>query len=315
MSAEARKAGIGFHLDHIESQALRTWIGASANKIVLPHPTHVLSMEGAAEVEMTETSGHFHFSLRFDPAANADGELTKLATSLLTAMIDDAKRLLLWVPDYANEHSNFSAFFVHDSKGRTRVSSSILYSDPDFIILASSAGHEICMWFQPDSEGKSGGRMSWDSRSIVSFKNSIDKDAGAQRYVRNGLAAREMPEGTTFSFDGMGGVPALIERRKEANKALLEGHTLAKHIDLEANIIYVDPDLVYLHAGFMRDYWIVYRREGLSEKRAFERAAGKRHAARAEKAMAEGAKPGNAFRKWVEKQDYEFDVAPHNPRN
>ncbi|MCV9964370.1 hypothetical protein OIU34_21005 [Pararhizobium sp. BT-229] len=312
MSAEA---GIGFHLDHSESEALRTWIGASASKIVLPHPKHVLSMEGAAEVEMTETNGHFHFSLSFDPATNVDDELTERATSLLTAMIDDAKRLLLWVPDYANEHSNFSAFFVHDSQGRTRVSSSILYSDPDFIILAANTGHEICMWYQPESEGKSGGLKSWDSRSIMSLKSAINKDAGAQRYVRNGLAARGMEEGTAFSFDGMGGVPSLIERRKEANKALLEGHTLEKHVDPAARIIYVDPDLVYLHAGFMMDYWIVYRREGLSEKRKFERAAGKRHADRAEKAMAEGAKPGNAFRKWAEKQDYEFDVAPHKPRN
>jgi hypothetical protein len=310
---ETAKAGIGLTLDASESEALRTWIAASPNKIILQQPCQVLSMEGAAEVTMEESKGHLHFNLTFD--RNAAIELTQLATALLKAMIDDARRLLLWVPDYANEHSNFSAFWEHDSKGRTRVPATLMYSDPDFLILAATKGPDICMWFGPSEERKAGGLMSWDTRAVAPLKKAIELYGDHQRYLRNGLAARGMPEGVQFCFEGMGGVPTLIARRKEANAKLLAGHTLEQHIDLEAKIIYADADLVYLNTGWQGDYYIVYRREGLSERRTFDRAAGKRHAARAEKAMADGARPSNAFRKWVEKQDYEFDVTPHDPLN
>ncbi|MCZ7862729.1 hypothetical protein O9X98_15245 [Agrobacterium salinitolerans] len=311
---EARKAGIGFHLDSSESEALRTWIGASPNKIILPHPCQVLSMEGAAEVVMDETQGHYHFMLTFDAARET--ELKELATALLTAMIEDARRLVRWVPDYANEYSNYSAFWEHTSQGRTRVPATLMYSDPDFVILAAVKGNDIAAWFEPrKDDSNSGGIVSWDTRAVAPLKKAISLDGDHQRYLRNGLAARGLPEGIEYTFEGLGGIPSLIERRKEVNGRLLAGHTLEKHIDLATKIIYFDPDLVYLHTGWNGDFWIVYRREGLSEERRFDRAAGKRHAARAEKAMAEGAKPGNAFRKWVEKQDYEFDVAPHKPRN
>jgi hypothetical protein len=52
MNTETRKSGIGFHLDH----------DATSNKIILWYPRDVLSMEGAADVEMAQVRGHFHFN-------------------------------------------------------------------------------------------------------------------------------------------------------------------------------------------------------------------------------------------------------------
>ncbi|MCS4088671.1 hypothetical protein [Rhizobium sp. BK176] len=310
-----RKSGFCFTLDRDETAVLETWIGAAPSKIVLPHPCDVLSMQGVADVTMTEVHGHYHFTLSFDGELNKSGELKVLATELLAALLDDAKRLALLVPDYANEHSNSSEMISRKLSTRTRVPAVVLYSDPDFVILSSTKDQQVCMWSLPETPRGSGGTMSWDSRQISAFKAVIDSSQESQRYVRNGLAARNLKEGEDFSFDVMAGVPSLMARRVEANKKLLVGHTLEKHVYPEAKIIYVDPDLVFLHSGYNGVFWIAYRRDGYWERRRFDRAAGKRHAVKAEKAMAEGATPGNAFRKWVEKQNYEFDVAPHTPRN
>ena len=73
----------------------------------------------------------------------------------------------------------------------------------------------------------------------------------------------------------------------------------------------MDEDLILAEVrGFDGGVFLCYRRDGLPENREFNGAEAKRLAERARKAMAAGAKPGNGFRKWVEKKDYGFDISP-----
>ena len=219
---------LNFTFDEQDSEAIRVWIGSHPQKIDIPRPEKLLTAEGLAEkVDITDSHGIVAIAITLTETASDDPKVGDRFAEIMRAFVDDANRLLRFVPDYGNLHSNYSAF-KHQADNRWNtptltVPGRILYSHPDFVILCCDVTAYLTVWFEQD--GQQQGMHLFDKRRTAKLSDMVLNEPASAKLQRLGLGGRDIESVDEHALH-IADIPAMIARQVEANNTLLEGHTL-----------------------------------------------------------------------------------------
>lgn len=303
-------------LDETQATALQNWISAAPDMIRLPDPSHTLARSHGVMSVAIRLDEIPHIAVVLDPSL-ASPAIHDRITALANRIVENAVRLAQFVPRFWDGEAAYASFVEHDwlKDTKTPISCTLAYSCADYVILLgeqTNRERQLRVFFLDN--GKRDFRTTDVRYDVAPIVKATVEGPENEALVEAGLCARDVEDMDRLVFR-FARFPAILSKITERNVKLLRGHTLEAHLLMDHEILYVDEDIVYSAGIDGRDYYIAYRREGYFEKRRYDTATGRRHADRADKAMKAGAGPGNAFRKWADKQRYDFDVAPHSPRN